>query len=136
MRVRGAFSEMKEEKATYDVYFDTATFAPVGWQSYDDQGNMIDELTLVGLKPFAGQQDHDVAPFVFVPHYKVTQYQWLGIIRTGPDGKAIPYYKGSREEVFDDVRVNALGPDDLKLDMSQARSITDTDTKKVTLLKK
>jgi hypothetical protein len=131
LRFWGAFDEAKEKAATYDVYFDTATTTPLGWQAYDEKKYMIDEVALVSLQPFA--ENGDSGPLPFQPHYKHTQYQWQGTLSEG--GKIIPYSRGSSDESFDDVEINTIKPADLLLDVSQAKAMIDGDTQKVVWLK-
>ncbi len=71
----------------------------------------------------------DGGPLPFVPHFKYTGYQWHGTI-TGPDGKVVPFYKGTSDETFDQVTLNAIRPEDLQLNVPDAKAIIDEDTKK------
>ncbi len=68
LRVRGAFDEVETGGGLLTMFTsDAATFAPLGWQDYDDQGYMIQELALADLKPSAGRQGPDEGPLCLCP---------------------------------------------------------------------
>lgn len=125
IRFFNSFSQSMKEKATYDVYFTLDNLLPIGWKSYDDQNVIIEQLEVLEVQSLVGKTDP--APVPCPSRYRITQYQWPGVITT-PNG-VVKYYKAAREERFDDMMINSVSDSDIVLDPGIANSIFDEDSK-------
>ena len=124
LRFFGSFSRVLKEKASYDVYLDSHSLIPIGWQAYDQQGILIEQMEGLDFKTIIGSAT--ASPFTYPSHCRVTQYQWPGVI-TGPEG-VVKYYKSVRDEYFNDVQINCLSASDVQIDPSMATAIIDDDS--------
>jgi hypothetical protein len=127
VRFMGSFDQHIKQKADYDVYLDRQTFMPIGWQAFDSQKCLIEQLEVIDFKTTLGKTDN--VSFIYPSHYRITQYQWPGIV-TGPKG-VVKYFKSVRDEYFNDVQINSLSTEDLQIDPEMAKSIVDVNSRVV-----
>jgi hypothetical protein len=108
VRFKNSFLKDLNQNADYDVYFDRNSLIPVGWKAYDANGNLLQELEVLGT------QDG------FPSSYQVTTWQIVLI-----DGVQTVCH-GTRTVSFGTLAVNTLSPDDVVIDPSLANTIYDT----------
>jgi hypothetical protein len=93
---------------------------------------MMEQLEALDFKTIADKTN--LISFTYPSHCRVTEYQWPGTI-TGPNG-VVKYFKGLRDERYDEVEINGLSPEDVQIDPSLAKAIIDEDSNVVTRLSK
>lgn len=124
LRFSGSFDHHTYQKADYDVFVDPLTSIPLGWQAFDSKKHLIEQYEALDFKTIVGETNS--ISFTYPSHSRTTQYQWAGTL-TGPNG-VIKYYKSIRDEFYDDVQINSLSPNDLKIDRSLANAVLDLDS--------
>jgi hypothetical protein len=123
LRFLGGFDQRLQEKADYDVYFDSVTLMPLGWRAFDSQKNLIEQLEVLEFKTIIGKSN--ASPFMYPDHYRFTDYQ-SPLMQKEPSG-IVNHSKGVRDVHLDDVQINSLSPEDIQIDPSVAKAIIDVD---------